>query len=263
MAALNKFALEMFDGEGDFIIWRRKMKTILVQLEVFEAVTGEYSPEATAKEITRMNNTAMATLMTHLEGKVIHEMGETETARELWENLIKRYQSSTLPNKVSLQTKFYGFRMDTAKTIKENLEVFYKLIQELAICGERIPDQLKCIILLNALPPAYNSIKEIFQCSGDELSLERLLDSIKLKEASLGSDKREEVMLARWKPGAEGSSKRNTIPKWKRKQERKLEHYGGRKCYYCGKEGHMIKDCRKKTFDQRGKKTTRKLDQTR
>lgn len=255
MANSGKFLLEVFDGDGDYTIWRMKMKSVLVQLEVFDAVTGDYQGDATAKEITKMNNTAISMIITHLDGKVIHEIGACDTAQELWTRLDRQYQVSTLPNKMALLTKFYSFRFEEEKSVKENMDVFYRMIQELTLCGEAITEQQKCIILLNALPDAYNIIREFFECSNQvQTTFKQVLEAVKAKESRLGIKKPgQEAMLAKWRPPSEGGTKKYQNPRWKKYKERKPEHSGARKCYYCGREGHFIKDCRKKSFDSKGK----------
>lgn len=136
--------------------------------------------------------------------------------------------------------------------MKENLDQFYKMIQELALCGEKISEQLKCIVLLNSLPATYNSIKEIFECSNQELTLKSIIEAIKVKESRLNAIRGEqEAMLAKWKPPSEGHQKRYNNQKWKKAKEKKPE---GWKCYYSRKEGHYIKECHKKSYDQKGKR---------
>lgn len=72
MASTSKFLLEIFDGEGNYTIWRMKMKSILIELEDYNVVTKEYPADSMAKEVAKMDNTVMATLITHLDGRVIH-----------------------------------------------------------------------------------------------------------------------------------------------------------------------------------------------
>lgn len=80
----------------------------------------------------------------------------------------------------------------------------------MALCDEKVTEELKCVILFNSLPASYNSIRKIFECTGTELTLKKLLEVIKAKEGRLGACKPEqEAMLAKWKPHGEGNSKNN------------------------------------------------------
>lgn len=145
--------------------------------------------------------------------------------------------------------------MDTTKIVKENMEVLYRMVQELSLCGESLSEEQKSVIILNALPQEYNVTREFFECMTEPLTLKRVVEAIKAKEGRMNPAKSwQEAMLARWKPSGIESTKKQSIPRWKKGKGKKPETMNARKCYYCSKEGHYIKECRKKTFDMQGKR---------
>ena len=90
--------------------------------------------------------------------------------------------------------------MDQSRSIKANLDVFNKMNQELTLCGEKLSEQQRCVILLNSLPPVFDSIREIFECSSEKITMKQVLEAIKANDSRLNSDKNDpEAMSARWK----------------------------------------------------------------
>ena len=71
----------------------------------------------TSFEKSEMFKTAYSTLFLHLSNNVLRQVDGLEIATEIWKKLDELYLAKSLPNKIYLLERFFGFKMDTSKTI--------------------------------------------------------------------------------------------------------------------------------------------------
>ena len=87
--------------------------------------------------------------------------------------------AKTLPNRVHTQLTVYSFRMQETRTIDWNVDDFLKLIADLNI---KIPEEIQAILLLNALPNRYDSLKETLKYSREAIKVDEIASAAKSKE---------------------------------------------------------------------------------
>ncbi|KAL5569740.1 hypothetical protein UlMin_026315 [Ulmus minor] len=155
-----KFKLECFNGKGDFLLWKEKLKQVLVQQRVARAIEDPTKwPEEFKKktdEIEEMNALAYSTIYLHLSDIVLRQV-----------------------------TDFFGFKMDFSKDLDENLDEFNKITMALMSNGENFTDEHFAVILLNALPDSYSNLKDAMEYGRDTLTSEIVINSLRSKELNL------------------------------------------------------------------------------
>ena len=80
---VSKFEMERFNGKGDFGIWQKRMKVILVQQKVALALNGEKSLPSSMSEAEKekMLETAYSIIILYLSDNVLRQVSkETITA---------------------------------------------------------------------------------------------------------------------------------------------------------------------------------------
>lgn len=104
----SKLEIEKFDGHGDFNMWRKKMWAIMVQQKCAKALGGEKDLSVTMipEENEEMKERAYNLLILNLSDNVF---------RKIWQ---------TLFNKIYLKEQLFGFKMNPAKSLEENLDDF-------------------------------------------------------------------------------------------------------------------------------------------
>ena len=75
-----------------------------------------------------------------------------EAKWEFWKKLDGLYLTKSLPNKIYLKEKFFGYKMDQSKGLEENLNEFWKIVVDLNNIGEKMLDENPAVILLKSLP---------------------------------------------------------------------------------------------------------------
>lgn len=258
---MTTFELGVFNGKGDFPIWQQKMRGVLVQQKVVKAITGEYPATMTDEQKSESDELAYTSIILHLSDQVLRKIGKQDSAKDLWEKLEEQYMSKSLPNKLFLLERFFSFKIDMSKDLDDNLDTFNKLVQDITNAGEKVSEEYKSVILLNAIPEVYKDVKSAIKYGRDTLTPDIVINSLRSKELELKVDrigKDFESLSVRGRPMTRQVSgqnyQENNYNNFKRNgkgRSRSKSRSENRKCYGCGKTGHFIKDCYKKKNEHR------------
>ncbi|GJR59823.1 retrotransposon protein, putative, ty1-copia subclass [Tanacetum coccineum] len=131
-----KFDVENFDGSNDFGMWRVKMRRLLIQ-HGWEAVLDPFpktmaDAEKTTALKTDVYKKAHSALLLYLDNKVLREVNKEDSAASVWIKLETLYMTKSSANKLYLKKKLFTFYMDSGKKLSEHIDVFNKLIGDLA-----------------------------------------------------------------------------------------------------------------------------------
>ena len=69
-----------------------------------------------------MKLAAYGTLVLNLSDSVLRQLINQDTTYKMWTKLENLFATKNLPNKMFLREKFFTFRMDSSKTLAENLD---------------------------------------------------------------------------------------------------------------------------------------------
>ena len=121
-ASAARYDIEKFDGSNDFGLWRMKMRALLGNLGLEEALDGEskmpkvYSKEKKKEIIKKAYNT----LILSLGDKILREVSKMETAAELWLRLESLYMTKSLSSRLFLKAKFFTFKMQEGQKLQSH-----------------------------------------------------------------------------------------------------------------------------------------------
>ena len=155
----------IFDGKGDFTTWKKKMRVLLSHHKV--ALALEEDPEKWPKMEKETKDEileeAYNLIFLHLGDSVIRKVDGMDTAIQLWGKLESLYSVISAPNLVFLKGNLFNYKMDTNKSIDDNLDEFTKMTQILKGTDQALGDSSEAMILLNALPDEYSVVKNSLQ----------------------------------------------------------------------------------------------------
>ena len=85
----SNFIIEKFDRKGDFTLWKRKIKAVLMQQKVDLAIRKEANFTASVTEFQRneMKKMAYNTVFLHLSNSITKECGDSEDPATIWKRL--------------------------------------------------------------------------------------------------------------------------------------------------------------------------------
>ena len=235
----SKFEIEKFDGKGDFPMWKKKMRAVLVQQKCAKAIgdPSDFPEMMKSSDKQEILETAYSLLILNLADNVLRQVDEEDTALKVWNKLESLYMIKSLSNKIYLKEQLFGFKMDSSKNLEENLDDFKKITVSLANIDEKISEENQAIILLNSLPESYKELKAAIKYGRDSLTLDDVLGALRSRELEIKIEK---------KATSEGLQVRGRTPRRDHQKGRgksRSKSRGKRVCWHCQKEGHLRRNC--------------------
>ena len=147
--------LTKFNGRDDFHIWKFCMLRHLgraglrnhVLTEKFEA----FASQEKSDEWDRRNVSTESMIIQSVEDSVIDSLTDCMTAKDMWEMLCKKNESSGLENLLRLQTELNSVWKDHSKTMSDYVKKLRVVFSKLKGACKVVDDQSKLVKLLNDL----------------------------------------------------------------------------------------------------------------
>ncbi|PON54809.1 LOW QUALITY PROTEIN: Gag-Pol-related retrotransposon family protein [Trema orientale] len=248
MATTTKFDIEKFTGKNDFELWKMKMEAILVQQGLEKALlsedltaTDKESLAEMKKKIEEVSPKAYSAIILSLSDQVLRKVLREKIISGIWIKLEELYRAKTLPGRIYLKERFFGFKMDKSKSIEENLDDYTKLVLDLENLGIKVDDKDKAIILLNSLPRNLKNFKETLKYGRQTITVDEVQNALESKLLDMkGSEKNAqgEGLHIRGRTtkqdNHDGKGKSQS-----RSKSRGKKDYSKVKYYHCNKNGHI------------------------
>ena len=118
-----------YDGKVDFNTWKKKMKALLSHNKVAVALEKDQTkwPEEKLKKKVEIDEEAYNLIIMNLADNVLRKVDGAETPLTLWGKLESLYAVQSAPNLAYLKGILFSYKMDSARTIEENLDEFLKM----------------------------------------------------------------------------------------------------------------------------------------
>ena len=159
--ATSHFDVRMYDGKGDFGSWKKKMRVLLSHHKVAIALEEDavkWTPAQKAKE-SEIKEEAFNLIFLHLADSVIRKVDGMVTAPGLWNKLDSLYSVVSAPNLIFLKGTLFNYKMDSSKSMDENIDEFTRLALLLRGTDQALGDSSEAMVLLNSLPEEYHVVK--------------------------------------------------------------------------------------------------------
>ena len=132
-ASIVTVGLVKFDGTGNFGLWERMVKDLLVQQGLVKALYGKTKkPEKmTDDESEKLDMKAVHTIRLLLADEVMYDVMEERSTVGIWLNLVKKYMFKSLTNKLYLKQKLYGLKMTKGADLRQHINTFKQIISDM------------------------------------------------------------------------------------------------------------------------------------
>ncbi|RVW60777.1 Retrovirus-related Pol polyprotein from transposon TNT 1-94 [Vitis vinifera] len=190
-----KFNVEKFTGKNDFGLWRLKMRALLVQQGLQDALLGKKNLPSTMQEkqkIELLEETHSAIILS-LGDTMLREVAKAKSAAELWLKLESLYMTKSLANRLHKKIKLYTFKMTLGMSIEEHLDHFNKIILDLENIDITVSDKDKAILLLTSLDASYTNMKEAIMYGRDSLIFDEVQSILHARELQKQEESKKEL----------------------------------------------------------------------
>jgi len=108
-----KFEAEKFTSKNKFVLWKLKVRDLLVQQELHKALDGVKKKPIGMTDLDweDLDAQALSTIKLCLADEVLFNIVEETSATGLWIKLEIMYMTKSLTNKISLKRQLYSLRM--------------------------------------------------------------------------------------------------------------------------------------------------------
>jgi hypothetical protein len=243
-ASIATVGLVKFDGTGNFGLWQRRVKDLLVQQGLVKALYGKTKkPEKmTDDEWEELDMKAVSTIRLLLADEVMYDVMEENLTAGIWLNLEKRYMSKSLTNKLHLKQKFYGLKMTEGADLRQHINTFKQIISDMLRIDIKFEDEDKAMMLLTSLPTSYEHLVTTLLYGKETLELEEvsgaLLDHYQWKHKDSAESSGEGLVVTGYQDRGRKKDKDDKSARGISKSKSKTV-----KCFKCQKKGHMKREC--------------------
>ena len=171
-----------------------------------------------------------------LNTSLLYLVGDTEDPVVVWKKLADQFEKKTWATRLDLRLKLHSLRLKDGDSVQEHIKIMTELFDALSVAGETVSEEDRVVYLLASLPESYSVLVTALEANEDVPKLEVVTKRIlhqerKLKDRSGASSSTESAM----------TSRKTFRPK-------------SIKCHYCGKLGHIKKNCRDFKAEKEGEK---------
>ena len=191
------------------------------------------SSDQTAFE--KVQRKTKALFVTSINSDLVHLITECQTPKQIWDKLKERFERNTVANKLFLKQKFFSLKMKDCDSLDDHLRRMKEITDQLAAIKAPIPEDEYIVALLLSLPRLYNTLITALTAKGDVLSLAQVHQALMSEEEKRG--------LYTGKGGGR-VDKGETALQHEKTSRKPI------KCFGCGEENHVIRNCPKRKKGQ-------------
>ncbi len=217
-------------GKNDYDSWKFVVKAYLESEGLWSVVDGTSTEEDEGKK-KEQESKARGKIVMLVEPVNYTHIQNAKTAKETWDCLNKAFADTGFARQVSLLRELVNTKLETCNSMDEFLNKIVSCVHKLNGAGLVIPDELVAAFMMAGLTEDYRPM--IMGIESTNVKFTSVDIKSKLLQEVLVSSKdiEESAMIARTyqKPMTKGKFK----------------------CYECGKEGHMARNCWKRNSDEK------------
>ena len=191
-----------------------------------------------------LDERALSGIRLCLADDVLFNIVSEKTATGLWSKLEKLYMTKSLTNRILLKRQLYILRMKEGTTITDHLNTFNTLLVQLESIEVKFESEDKVVTLLCSLPESWDHfVTSISLSSSETLEFDDVVGALLSEETRKRSNSEtstlEEMMVR-------GRSKERHFSKHNNSRSKSKGKKSKAKCWFCGKSGHLKKECWKR-----------------
>ena len=233
--------------------------------------TTDLTPDQVAAnaEFVKLDLKARQVLFLSMSPGLITYLFHTNTSRisakQVWDKVNAHFTPSTALRKGTAISRFMAFKFAKGKTVEQNLSTYKKLENGLTDTGIVIPKEVRCEVLLNALPGVWEPIRLAWAASKeDEKEPSKLAEIIQTEahrippkdtvddatamfsQMRIGNRRQGNGRNPRrgGRPGYRQQGQRNSPQQYSGPRQNSGRNRREPRCYNCGKRGHYKNKCR-------------------
>lgn len=224
MAGMNEFPFSYLD-KSNYFTWKFRMEHYLkaeklwaVIIEDKPALAIDSSNKALVEKWSEDDEQALARIGLSIDDSQIMHVRTAKTAKKAWNALKGYHERDTLTNRIYILRRIRDSKLQEGGNIEQHINEMTVMFHKLAVFGDKMDEFWKMALLLNSLPPSYDT----------------LVTALELRdENDLTLSMVQEKLISEYKMRREGQAETRF----------KTTNKVTSECFFCKKIGHFKKDC--------------------
>lgn len=236
MSGSQQLSIERLDVDN-YSTWSTRMRLYLVSQGLWTAVKGQLSADSEAD--SKADDKALALIGLSVKDHHLTTIASCETAKQAWDALESVYQAKSVARRLQLKRALNSLRKQPDEELTKYVARAKDIRDQLAAAGWSPDDQEVTLSILAGLPSEYDTLVTVLESGDVKLDPDSVLAKLLTVEQRAASEKL-----------AAGDSTSAYVSRQRGSSVGKQSWPEERECWYCGKQGHLKKDCRKKRQDE-------------
>ena len=200
-----KIKMEKFDGVVDYNMRRERLLANLDLLGLTDALQSQEeelrraesklrdpsvkggdsdseSPKKTDPLIAEKQWKVRSTIIMNVTDTILRKILKEKTAAGMLKVLYAQYMSLSLPNRMYLKQRLYGFRMNESISIESNIDEFLRIITDLGNVMVEVSDEDQAILLLMSLQKQFDQLRDTLRYGKETVTMDEVMNSIHSKQ---------------------------------------------------------------------------------
>jgi len=227
-------------GASNYAVWSIRMRSLLKLREFWAAVEANGAVDA------KMDEKALALIIQYVADMHLAALQTAKTAKEAWGKLEAAYKANSTARRLQLRTDLNSLKKEGGESVAKYVSRARELGHALASIGNEVTDQELALSLLAGLPSEFKPAVTVF-------AMAEGLPSIDVLAAKLLQFEQTLVPREKGTDGAAvffGQSKQRGGGSFRPGREDRRVSATDKRCFYCGKKGHLKADCFQLKRDQ-------------
>ena len=223
-----KWSIDKLGGQN-YETWRFQVTHYLKAKDLWKYV--EEAPQEGVNDAVQRQK-ALSELVMSVKPECIYLMTSCTDPHAVWVALENHFRRRTTANKLFLKKSYFRCSMGEDISLEQHLKNMKMATDKLNGLGCEVSEEDQIATLLGSLPSRFSSIVTALEARVDELTLEFTIQALLNEEQKSVSG-----------AGVNGAVSQDSVMKnsggFSKKKSRVT-------CFYCGKQGHMKYQCKKK-----------------
>lgn len=215
------------EGSSNYESWVRDVEMFLIGEDLWDHVDAEPTTDAAAS-VKKAAQKAMAKIYMLLGPGAKMEVTECKTAKTMWDQLKKTYESTGLKRQVTLINELFDLHLQTCQDMEEYVLKFTMIDAKLKSINKKMDDQMLAVLMLRGLTPDYGPFRMALEntlptsASGERVALTlemvktRLLEEGRIRTLEQARNGSAVVFAVKHKPQSTSSGTSSTRNEEKR-----------------------------------------------